>query len=99
MCLWAHIGTEWWPKVEVQWFPRGTRDFFILGEHCHEPSIIGWQLPSRRGKSTFSPIRELCEHLLVLLGDQSWAVWHCYRLILMVSLLGYNKGMSRSGGM
>lgn len=41
----------------------------------------------------------LCEYLLVLLGDQSWAVWHCYRLIFMVSLLGYNKGMSRSGGM
>lgn len=41
----------------------------------------------------------LCEHLLVFLGDQSCSVRHCHRLILMVSLLGYNKGMSRSGGM
>lgn len=83
----------------------GGRGTLILGEHweaamCHPPLAAG--SPQGGGKKRFFSNQGLGavlgEHLLVFLGDQSCSVQHCHRLLLMVSLLGYNKGMGKSGG-
>lgn len=83
----------------------GGRGTLILGEHweaamCHPPLASGF--PQGGGKCLFSNQglgAVLCEQLLVFLGDQSWSVRPRHRLVLMVLLLGCNKGLSRSGGM
>lgn len=67
-------------------------------------AIHHWPVASlKEGKSAFFSNQGLAvllwEHLLVFLGDQSQALRRCHRLLWMVSLLGSNKGMSRSGGM